>query len=631
MESPRNAAGTAPVSPWWQSPRLLLFVFLAIQLAAKLALLAQYAARDPFFAHPFADAGIYDSWSERILAGEPYGPRAYYQAPLYPFLLAGLKLATGGSRAGVLALQLVAGTAALALLSAAGTRLAGAWAGLAAALLAGLHAPLVFHELKLLPAAWVLLADAAVVLLALRALSRRTVPSALLAGVAAGLLVVLYPARLLLVALAPLAFALGRRSIPFRRRALLLAVALAGVAAPLLPVALRNRAADGGFVLVSSSFGDTLYQGNNRLATGSLAGTPELPADISRQESASRLAAEKALGRPVTSAEASRFWAARAVAWAREEPAAFLRLVGTKLLLSVSGLDYADNFSFTFERERFLPMLRLFFVPWALLLGLFLFALLLPGRRPALAGVLLLVAANQAVCVVFYFSTRYRLPSVPWVALGAALLVAAPPARETWRRAAAWIAAGIVASAVAALVAWEARVAPALPTDSFRAAAADGFATSGRYSEARRYMEEAAAASPEPRRLLKLAQIAYLAGDADGAERALARRMAAAPADLEALDLAGRLAWARGRLPEAEAALRGALALDPSSRFHAVKLAEAVARQGRVEEALRILDEALSRWPSDPEAKRVRAELERPAPGGGPRAPGSAPSPPPAR
>lgn len=631
MESHRDTAGTAPVPPWWKEPRLLLLVFLAVQLAAKLALLAQYAERDPFFAHAFADAGVYDSWSERILAGEPYGPRAYYQAPLYPFLLAGLKLATGGSLAGVLVLQLLAGTAALALLAAAGTRLAGAWAGLCAALLTGLHAPVVFHELKLLPAVWVLLADAAVVLLALRALERRTVPSALLAGVAAGLLVVLYPARLLLVGLAAAAFALGRRSIPFRRRALLSAVALAGVAAPLLPVALRNRAADGGFVLVSSSLGDTLYQGNNRLATGSLAGTPELPADISRQEAASRSAAEKALGRPATSAEASRLWAARAAAWARGEPAAFLRLLGRKVLLSFSGLDYADNFSFAFERERFLPLLRLFFVPWTLLLGLFLLAVLLPGRRPALGGVLLLLAANQTVCVVFYFSTRYRLPSVPWVALGAALLVTTPPARDAWRRAAAWMAAGVVASAVVALVAWEAHVAPTLPTDAFSAAAADGFATSGRYAEARQQMEEAVAASPEPRRLLKLAQIAYLAGDADGAERALARRMAAAPADLEALDLSGRLAWARGRLPEAEEALRRALALDPSSRFHAVKLAEAVARQGRVEEALRLLDRALSRWPSDPEARRLRGELESPAAGAAPRAPGSAPSPPPAR
>lgn len=614
---------------WRRGAWPLLGAVLLVQLALKLALLGQYAAEDPFFGHAFADSAVYDSWSERILAGEPYPPRAYYQAPGYPFLLAGLKVLTGGSRAGVLLLQLLAGSAALTLLFLVGRRLSGERAGLLAALLAGFHAPLVFHELKLLPAVWVLLGDAAVLLLLLRALERPAPGRALLAGVSGGLLVVLYPARLLLLPVALAWLLLRPRSIPARRRVLLALLALLGALGAILPVTLRNRAADGGFVLVSSSAGDTLLQGNSRLATGSLAGTPELPADISRQEEASRAAASAALGRPATSAEASRHSTRLVLDWAASEPWAFARLLSKKALLSLSGLDYADNASFTFERERFLPLLHLFASPWALLLALLAASVVFPGRREGLGPSLWLFLANQLVCVVFYYSTRYRLPSVPWAALGGALLLASPPAREALRTGAALVRVGAAALLFAALLAWEARVAPTIPRDAFLAAAADGFAVAGRHAEARRYMAEAVAADATPRRLFKFAQLAWLDGDAAAADQALRRRLAAAPADLDALDLLGRLRWGAGDLPGAEGALRQAVALAPDSRFHRLKLAETVALQGRTGEALVLLDGFLARWPGDAEALALRTSLATPgAPG---PAPGSPPGSTPAR
>lgn len=612
---------------WWRRPALLLGTLLLVQLALKLALLSQYAGRDPFFAHAFADAGVYDAWSDRILAREPYPPRAYYQAPGYPFLLAGLKL-VAGSRRGVLLLQLLAGSAAVALLYAVGRRLSGERAGLLAALLAAFHAPLVFHELKLLPTTWVLLGDAAVLLLLLRALERPAPARALLLGLSSGLLVVLYPARLVLLPAGIAWLLLRPRTTPPRRRALLALLAALAATAAILPVTLRNLAADGGFVLVSSSAGDTLQQGNNRLATGSLAGTPELPADISRQEETSRAAARAALGREPTSAEASGHFTRRVLAWAAAEPRAFATLLLRKALLSVGGLDYADNFSYTFERERFLPLLHLFAVPWALLLGLLLLALVLPGRRPGLGPVLALFAANQLVCLVFYYSTRYRLPSVPWAALGGALLLAGLPSREALRGASVAWRSGAVAVLMAALLSWEARVAPAIPRDAFLAAAADGFAVTGQYAEARGYMSEAVTAEPTPRRLFKLAQLAFLEGDLTLAEQALRRRLDSGPADLESLDLLGRIRWGAGRLPEAEEALRSAVALAPGSRFHQLRLAETVARQGRTEEALALLDALLSRWPGDAEAAALRTALagraaSRPdegSPAGSPRA-----------
>lgn len=629
VECAPDAARPAPESPGWREPRRLLLAFLALQLALKLALLWQYAARDPFFSYPFSDARVYDVWSDRILAGEPYGPRAFYHAPGYPALLAGMKLLTGGSRSGVLLIQLLAGTATLALLAAVATRLAGPWAGLLSAVLAGLHGPLVFHELKLLPTTWVLLGDGAVVLAAVRLRDRPTAPAAVATGLASGLLVVLYPARLLLVALGAAAWLLSARGLPRARRAGLLVFALAASASIVLPVAVRNRVVDGSWVLVSANFGDTLYQGNNAWATGSVGTTPELPANVATQSAVSRRVAEEALGRPATSAEVNRFWVRRTLRWIASDPGAFARLLGNKVLVSVSGLDYFDIYSVRMERESYLPLLALFPVGFLPLLALFLLGAALPGSRPGLGTVCVPLLANHAVLWLVFSQTRYRLPSVPWLAAAGAILLVSPPPRETWLRARTVLAAA-AALLLTGLVAARDRVqGPRMPVDAFFVSAGDAHVLQGRWGEARRLLEAGVARTGEPRLLFKLAQVCYAGGDPAAAEAALGRRLEAAPADLDALDLLGRIRWGAGDLPGAEGALRQAVALDPRSRFHRLKLAETVARQGRTGEALVLLDGFLARWPGDAEALALRTSLATPgAPG---PAPGSPPGSTPAR
>jgi len=77
------------------SLRPLCLALLALQLAAKLGVLLEYVRNDPFFAYQLGDSRIYLDWSTRILAGLPYGPNAYYHAPGYPALLAGMRYLTG--------------------------------------------------------------------------------------------------------------------------------------------------------------------------------------------------------------------------------------------------------------------------------------------------------------------------------------------------------------------------------------------------------------------------------------------------------------------------------------------------------------------------------------------------------
>ena len=82
---------------------------------------------------PIGDGWQYDDWARRIAAGEWLGGQAFYQTPLYPYLLAAIYTAAGHSLMAVRAIQAVLGAAACVLLGIAGRRFFSERVGLAAA------------------------------------------------------------------------------------------------------------------------------------------------------------------------------------------------------------------------------------------------------------------------------------------------------------------------------------------------------------------------------------------------------------------------------------------------------------------------------------------------------------------
>lgn len=119
-----------------------------------------------------SDMHAFWQWAQRIVAGDwlgrdtyhPYfhwmqemapretwhrwwgGKEIFHQAPLYPYLVAVALILTGGSAIGVLLFQLVVGALQPLVLFALGRRLAGERAGLAAAALAAVYGPFIFHQ-----------------------------------------------------------------------------------------------------------------------------------------------------------------------------------------------------------------------------------------------------------------------------------------------------------------------------------------------------------------------------------------------------------------------------------------------------------------------------------------------------
>jgi tetratricopeptide (TPR) repeat protein len=555
--------------------RVAAAAILGLAAGLRAAHLAAVADR-PFVAQLALDSQEYDRWAREILAGDLLGSAPFFQAPLYPYVVALLYALFGATPTVVYLAQIAAAVAGAAALVAVGLRLGGPPVALAAGALHAVYAPLVFYDVQLLKESFATTL-AAVLLLALVAARERDRGAAwLAAGVVAGLLALLRENMLLAAPfLLPLAF---RRGAPWRSslgRALLL---VAGVALPLLPVAARNAALGGGFLPTTSQGGVNFWIGNNPRADGTY--RPLVPGkQIPRyeREEARRLA-ERAAGRTLAADEVSAHWLGAALAWAREHPGDFLRLAGRKVGLYLSGYEWPDAVDF-YWMKTVSPPLRLAFVEFGAVLPLAAVGLLLVlvdrARRRSYLPVLLFELAWLATTVAFFLFSRYRLPAVPGLLLLAALPLAA--LASAWRAGRRRFAVvGFALTAFLLAVPHLADYRPRADLVEFnlgRLAEERGDAAA-----AERHYEAALDADPDAYSpTLDLGNLAARRGDYEAARSLYARAVAIAPdADDAHANLGGAL-LALGDLAGARRELGRALALNPENRFarHNLGLLEA--------------------------------------------------------
>src|SRR5437764_8139162 len=138
----------APSSPSGSArPRRLLFALLALALVLRLA--HWWAVRnEPFFAQLVMDSQEYDRWARGIAGGDWLGSEVFFQAPLYPYLLALLYRLFGASLDAVYLFQIALSVAGIYALFRAGLEVVGEELGLAAAGLAAIYGPFLFYDVQ---------------------------------------------------------------------------------------------------------------------------------------------------------------------------------------------------------------------------------------------------------------------------------------------------------------------------------------------------------------------------------------------------------------------------------------------------------------------------------------------------
>ena len=621
--APAPAPATAGGSFW----RLDLIVF-AVALLVRLVYLWQLSGT-PLAGLVIGDAEAYDAWARRIAAGDWLGRAegVFYQAPLYSYTLGVLYAVTGPSVAAARVLQAILGAAAAALLARAGRSLFSPRAGLLAGLALALYAPAVYFTGILQKS--VLDLFFACLLLALIAPVRAidTSPRCLarFLAVGAGLagFMLTRENAVVLVMVVVVWVAVQFRTVPWRTRGAALAAVFVGLAAFLLPVALRNQVVGGEFHLTTSQLGPNLYLGNNPTADGFYAplragrGSPQFERIDARE------LAEQARGRALSPSEVSDYWRDEALRFITGEPGRWLALMARKTALVVGNVEVGDTDDY-YGTAAACWVLGALAGPSQFAV---LFALAAAGtvltwdERRRLWHLALAVVLFAGSVALFLIYARYRLPLVPFLVLFAAAGVdrAWPLLRDRhWR---ALRGPGVAALAAAALSLLplatrqqQAALTPFNLAHDLTYAKNDPVAAIPLFREAIRLqpdyplaflglgdalhaggrLDEAIAAWTEAERLAPDLELAFFnhglalleAGRAGEAAPRLARAAAINPGRARTLTLLGNALFATGQVEAAATAYEAAAHLEPTNAQAVNNLGTALARLGRLDEAL---------------------------------------------
>jgi Tfp pilus assembly protein PilF len=554
----------------------------------------------PFAELLLGDSAGYDRWARELAAGDWLGSEVFYQAPLYPYLLGVVYTVLGSDVTVVRVCQAVLGAGSAVLLAAAGGRFFSPRVGIAAGVTLALYAPAVFVDATLQKSVVDVFLLTGLLWLLGTTLDG-TPPGRRWIGIGAllGALCLTRENALILVAALGVWLWLERRERrDWLRQA---ALAAAGVALVLAPVALRNGIVGGEWHLTTSQFGPNFYIGNNADADGAYRPLRYGRGDAAFERDDATALAEAAAGHDLTPAGVSRYWVGRTLDDIAAAPGRWLGLLGRKAALTFNAVEVIDTESQYAHAEHSLPLAA---TGWLTHFGLLVplaavgVAVTWPQRR-RLLSLYLMLGLYAASVIAFYVFARYRYPLAPFLVLFAA--AGGDGLVQVVRRAASLAQAPAVAAV--ALVCAVGANWPLLSKDHMRAASYNNLATAYRergdlpravqlyrsaltldanYAQAHSNLGSALAASGDPQRAIEHYRQAVAIDAATGdlrfnygnallaanqyAEAAEQFRLAvrAWPDDAEAFNNLGIALASAGGMAEAAEAFREAVRLDPA-------------------------------------------------------------------
>ena len=589
-------------------PRKTRYVLLAILGAALFLRILHWLAvrNEPFFAQLAMDSQEYDRWAREIAAGNWAGSGVFFQAPLYPYLLAVLYKVFGHVLDVVYLFQIAAAVAGIYALYRAGEALAGEQAGLWAAGLAALYGGFFFYDVQIQKESLAVVIVCFLIWILAEARLNRKIGLWLLSGVLCGFLSLLRENTLLIVPfLLILTYQLKSRAGTFLKSA---GAFILGIFLVLAPVALRNGIVGGSYLPTTFQGGANFYIGNNAQAAGtyqSIVPGKEIP--YYERTEPIRLA-EQETGRKLTPAQVSSFWLKKSLSWIRQKPWDYLKLQAKKFFMFWSWHEWPDTVDYYYVQQKswVLKYLTFGFGSLTILAAL---GLVLLGKRIRLfSPVIVFLVAWLVSTVAFFLFSRYRLPAVPCL-----LLLASQPfilffdaIKRRKMPASVLITAGILIAFAAPLAA---RFKPRMDLVHYNLAVI--YDQKGETQEAAKHYR--AALNLNPKDFLSCLNLGIIEAKQSRWQEALQwyekaaslePRFEGAPINMANIYIV------LGKIPEAEAALERALAINPKSIEALHSKSILAANKGDLNEALSLNQKVLELAPGWEPALRTRARLE---------------------
>ncbi len=390
-----------------------------LALVLRLVSLAQTAAI-PSTVYLLGDAATYYAWAEKIAAGAWYGEETFYQAPLYPYVLAILMKFVGLAAPGIRMTQALLGCLACVFVAAATRTLFGLRTAIVAGVMMAMYAPAIYYDgiiqksslasFLLCGLLWASLTVQSRVVQGLKPV----IALSALAGVLLGLLVLTRENALLWIPLFPVWLIWVASSLSWRSRLVLAGVFVLGLAFVLFPVAARNASLGGEWSPTTFQAGPNFYIGNHADASGiyePLVPGHETP--LYERTDAHRLA-ERDSGRELSAREVSRFWFAKSWDDIQKDPMAWIGLLFRKSAMVLNHFEVPDVESL-FIHQQYSVVLNVFsFWQFGTLLPLATMGIVLTRNRWKELTLLYALIAIMVIAIVgFFILGRYRFPLVP--------------------------------------------------------------------------------------------------------------------------------------------------------------------------------------------------------------------------
>jgi tetratricopeptide (TPR) repeat protein len=574
----------------------------ALAFAVRLAYLFEIDAIPLFYNLP-GDARVYDAWAQEIAAGDWLGKGVFYQAPLYPYFLAALKLAFGDNLWLIRLFQVFLAAVSCGLVFMAGSAFFSRSSGIAAGLILSFYAPAVFFTALIEKSVLDLFLLAVFLFLLGRALETPKPAQWIGAGAVLGLLGLSRENALVLALVAPVWMALYFSQHRLAARLGWIALFCAGIFLILAPVGLRNLKAGGEFKLTTSQLGANFFIGNNPSADGTYGSVRNQIGEPQLEGKDALRIAQRALGRSLSPGEVSDYWLGRSWEYIRSEPGDWLRLMLRKWLMVWHAREIEDSDDYYIYKQ------------WSWLLALLgsvshfgtlaplaaLGVLLTLRERRRLWLLYAMIAALALSVAIFYVFGRYRFPLVPMLALfaGAALVESMALYRQKNKRA-LFIAAGVFLAA-AVIVNWPPGAAGPSPEGYNNLA--NAVAKQGKIDEAMELTLKAVKTDPTYGVAhYNLGNLYALKGQLTLARSHLEEAVRLYPNFTDARGNLGVLLAESGDLDGAIEQFHKALEADPGSSAVRINLGLALAKQGRLSEAAASFEEALKLAPGSAEA-----------------------------
>lgn len=372
----------------------------------------------PDWHHLTVDNLYHHNWAQVVALGNIVGDTTYFRAPFYVWTLALLYALFGVSLWVGRLFGLAVGLASVTCTYILGKRMFSRSTGLAAALIQSLVGIVIYFEAELLlDPLFMLLLQIAVLLWwgwYQDGGIRKLAASGLVFGVAA----ITRPTALVVVVVLLAVMAVGRR--PRSRRISSIGVFIAGVGLLLCVTLVRNLAVADDPVLVASQGGVNFYIGNNPVADGVSAALPEPMGANWRIQQITHVA-EQSVGDSLKPGEVSAYWLDRGINWIWDHPIEAMHLYAVKLYRCISGDEVSNNRDLGRFSDR-AWLLRVMPISFSALFAFALVAAIGLGRRSVPVRLLAaIIVAYIAGVALFFFSSRFRLPIMPFLILLAAV------------------------------------------------------------------------------------------------------------------------------------------------------------------------------------------------------------------